>query len=80
MDKLNFIRVQDIPLTVTLGEISTNVVKANKIMIAITEGRTEDAFNLANEILNANDAIAKREIDEETVRRLMNDGQRTNLN
>ncbi|MGV8092508.1 MAG: hypothetical protein AB2L24_11670 [Mangrovibacterium sp.] len=78
--QLNFIRVKDIPLDVTLGDLSANISKAYKIMAAIHEGRTVDAFNLANEILKANDAIVEQRVDKDVTRRLMKNAQDPNLN
>jgi hypothetical protein len=79
-DELYFIRVKDIPLTTTVGEIATNISKAYKIMTAIHEGRNADAFNLANEILNSNDEIIEREISKETLSQLMRNSQKKDLN
>ncbi|MDH6342931.1 ferritin-like protein [Parabacteroides sp. PFB2-12] len=67
------IRLVDIPLEVTFGEICRNVSNAYKIMQAITEGRTNDAFDLAKTILNENDAIHDRQINKQVVLDMLNE-------
>ncbi len=66
------ILIKDLPIITTLGHIGMNVSKTYKIMVAIHEGRTDDAFNLANEILEANDAIIEEQIDKEELMKLIN--------
>ena len=72
LSKEQRIRIKDIPLTATMGELALNVSKAYKVMEAISEGRTQDAFDIAREILNDNDAIIERQVDKATVMEMIN--------
>ena len=65
------IKIVDIPCTVTLGFLCDNIIAANKVMIAISERRYEDAICLASEILNANDAIIESNYDKEAIMALI---------
>lgn len=66
------ILIKDIPLLVTLGELGVNIQKAHKIMIAITERRYHDAFNIASEILNENDAIIESQVNKDEIMKILN--------
>ena len=64
--------IREIPIIVTLGDLSLNVKQAYQIMVAINEGRTNEAFNIANDLLNRNDQLAEAQAPKESVMRLLN--------
>ena len=66
------ILIREIPIIVTLGDLCLNVSMAYDIMVAIHEGRTDEAFNLANDLLNRNDQLAEAQAPKEKVKRLLN--------
>ena len=72
------ILIRDIPVVVTLGNLCKNVSLAHKIMVAIIEKREMDAFDIAKEILNNNDALIEANIDKEALTELINDVERKN--
>ena len=66
------IRIKDIPLSVTMSELCQNVSWSYKIMQLIAGKRYNEAFDLANTILNHNNAIVSKQVDTEAVMKLIN--------
>ena len=64
-------RIRDIPLIVTMGDLCLNVSMAFKIMNLIVEGKTDDAFWIASEILKNNSCIMDSQTDKEAIQKLL---------
>jgi|GEM_PF-4833795 len=65
------IKIKDIPGTITLGELATNVQKAHRITKALAEGRYDDALSLTNELFIDNDAIIERNFDKAEIMKII---------
>ena len=66
------IRVKDIPIIVRLEDLCENVGKAFRIMELIRDGKHFEAFDIAVDILKANDAIIEQQVNKEEVMKIIN--------
>ena len=66
------ILISELPIMAVLGDLYKNLSLAHKITIAIAEKRFNDAFNMANEIFDNNDAIIEANIDTEALTEIIN--------
>ncbi|MGV8139478.1 MAG: hypothetical protein AB2L20_30140 [Mangrovibacterium sp.] len=80
MNELELIRIKDIPVDCRLEEVVLNMSKAFKIMKAIHAGRYNEAFDLAEEIVTANDLIIDQRIGREKLKEILNKSQNPELN
>ena len=71
--KQDSILIKDLPIITRLENVCMNVSRAHKIMAAIAAGKHWEAFDIAQEILNDNDAIIEQQIDKEEVMNIINE-------
>lgn len=69
---LDEIRLQDIPLTITLGELCGNVSKAYQIMEFVLKGEYSCAFDIACQLLTVNDALIEQQVNKFEIQKLIN--------
>lgn len=69
---LDEIKLQDIPLMITLGELCGNVSKAYQIMEFILKGEYSCAFDTACQLLIANDALMEQQVNKSEIQKLIN--------
>jgi len=65
------IRLRDIPLVVTMGDLCENVSRLFEIMKLINKGRANDAFWIADDLIKKNSALIDEQIDREAVQKIL---------
>lgn len=63
------ILIREIPCEIKLKELANNVTMSYRVMELIHEGKLEEAFEAARQILNFNNSIIERNVD---VKEVMN--------
>ena len=67
---------REIPIIVKLGDLCKIGSLAHKAMVAIHEGRSNDAFNIIKEMFDINDSIIEASVDREMLSQFMEKAER----
>lgn len=66
------IRIQDIPVVVSLGFLCRICKSLYDILLHINQGNANEAFNIATRLFNETDSVIDQSVDREAIQRLLN--------